>query len=129
MIIDRSTGATVEELGSGTALARLAGEDGAIVAQRAYAGDKRACALFREVAEALAIGVCNLVHCFMPERVVVGGGMSLAGDLLLEPIRLRLSRCGSGCMAPTVEVVLATGGDDVGLLGALALWRDREDRN
>ncbi len=125
MIIERSGGGTVEGLGSGTALARAAGVDGAAVAAQAKAGDERALAVFRDVAEAFAIGVFNLVHCFMPERVVIGGGVSRAGDLLLQPIRERLEGCPVGaCSVSAADVVLARGGDDVGLLGAFALWLD-----
>ena len=123
-VIERGTGGTVESLGSGTALERSAGRDGAEVTAAAQAGDERALAMFREVAEAFATGVHNLVHCFAPERVVIGGGMSQAGDLLLGPVRERLKRCTLGCSAWATEVVLAEGGDDVGLLGAFALWGD-----
>jgi glucokinase len=122
-IIERSTGGTVEGLGSGTALERAAGVKGATVVARAKAGDEEALAIFQDVADAFATGVYNLVHCFMPERVVIGGGVSQAGDLLLNPIRGRLAGC-PGCSAAGVEVVLARGGDDVGLLGAFALSLD-----
>jgi glucokinase len=123
MVIDRATDATMEGLGSGTALARLSGLDPAEVVERAQAGDVDAQRLFREVADAFAVGVFNLVHCFMPQRVVIGGGMSQADDLLLGPVRERLGRCAGGCSASTCEVVQAAGGDDVGLLGAFAYWR------
>lgn len=122
-IIERSTGGTVEELGSGTALARIAGMPGHEVTERARAGDKQALTALQEVADAFATGVFNLVHCFMPERVVIGGGVSQAGDLLLDPIRARLRSC-PGCSARSVDVVTASGGDDVGLLGAGAYWQD-----
>ena len=124
MIIDRHSGETVERLGSGTALSRLAGEDAARVAAKARAGDAKALAQFRQVADALAIGVVNLVHCFMPERVVIGGGMAHAGDLLLDPIRDRLARCTSSCSASRGDVARAQLGDDAGLRGAHALWHD-----
>ena len=121
--IDRQTGDTVEQLGSGTALGRIAGIDGAEVTRRARAGDREALASFSEVAGALAIGVMNLVLCFMPQRVVIGGGVSQSGDLLLDPIRARIA-AGSSGVATQPEVVIASGGDDVGLLGGLALWHD-----
>lgn len=52
-IIDWTTGASVEDLGSGTALGEKAGEDGAVVTERAKAGGERALAVLQEVAEAL----------------------------------------------------------------------------
>lgn len=123
-IIDRTNHGTVESLGSGTALARLAGEDAAEVGARATAGDEKAQALFARVAQDLAVGVFNIVHCFSPELVVIGGGMSRSGDLLLDPVRNALSQCGDSCPASRAKVVRAQGDDDVGLLGGIAYWTD-----
>ena len=123
-IIDRSTGDTVEYLGSGTALARLAGEDPGSVASRAAAGEPDAARLFAGVAADFAIGVFNMVHLFTPDTVVIGGGMSQAGELLLGPVREALERCDDGCPASRVKVVRAQGGDDVGLRGAAAYWAE-----
>ena len=125
-IIDRRTGETVEDLGSGTALERLSGEDPASVAARAAAGDKKASEQFAAVARDFAIGVFNMVHLFSPEVIVVGGGMSQAGELLLGPVADRLATCGAGCPASRTRVVKATGGDDVGLKGAAAYWADHQ---
>ena len=121
--IDRAADATVEDLGSGTALGRIAGADGPLVTARAEAGDPAALKAFAEVAQAFAVGVLNAVFAFMPERVVIGGGVSQAGDLLLGPVRRRIASHGPG-LAITPEVVRANGGDDVGLFGAHALWHD-----
>ena len=123
-IIDWTTGGTLETLGSGTALARVAGEDAAAVAARAAAGDPAASQHFASTAEAFAVGVLNLVHCYSPEVVVIGGGMSQAGELLLGPVREQLQRCGHGCVASKAKVVKAQGDDDVGLRGAYAYWMD-----
>ena len=123
-IIDRTSRGTVEQLGSGTALSRLAGEDAASVGARAIAGDEDAQALFTNVAENFAVGVFNMVHCFSPELVVIGGGMSRAGDLLLDTVRRALSQCGESCPASRAKVVRAQGDDDVGLLGGIAYWSD-----
>ena len=123
-IIDQANHKTVEQLGSGTALSRLAGEDAAAVGARAIAGDEDAQAHFAEVAGSFAVGVFNLVHCFSPELVVIGGGMSQAGDLLLDPVRKALSQCDDLCPASSAEVVRAQGGDDVGLRGGAAYWAE-----
>ena len=123
-IIDWATGDTLETLGSGSALARAAGEDAAAVAARAAAGEPVAAQHFASTAEAFAVGVFNLVHCYSPEVVVIGGGMSQAGELLLGPVRAKLERCGSGCAASRAKVVKAQGDDDVGLRGAYAYWID-----
>lgn len=124
-IIDLSTGGTLEGMASGTALARAAGEDAASVAARAANGDPDALQLFQRAANALAVGVFNLVHCFSPQVVVIGGGMSQAGELLLGPVRRELATCGRACPASRARVVPADGGDDVGLRGGFAYWMDR----
>ena len=123
-IIDRHTMETVEDLGSGTALGRLAGENAAAVSARALGGDPEAKALFRKAADALAVGVFNLVHLFSPQVVVVGGGMSQAGSLLLDPVRQALGACPASCPASRASVVRADAGDDAGLKGAAAYWAD-----
>lgn len=121
-VIDRSTGGTVESLGSGTALARLAGFDAASVSVRAADGDRTATQQFAQVASDFATGVFNMVHSFSPEVVVIGAGMSQAGELLLGPVRAALNQCDTGCPATRASVVVAEGGDDVGLKGAAAYW-------
>ena len=123
-IIDRATHDTLETLGSGTALSRLAGEDAASVTARARAGDADALGHLTSAASDFAIGVYNLVHLFSPAIVVIGGGMSEAGDMLLDPVRAMLGRCDAACPASRTKVVRAKGGDDVGLIGAAAFWAD-----
>lgn len=123
-IIEYSTGATLEELGSGSALERAAGADPADVAARAEEGDAEAARHFANAADAFATGVLNLVHCFAPEVVVIGGGMSRAGDLLLGPVRNKLAQSGLGGPEVQPQVVAAQAGDDAGLRGGYAYWAD-----
>ena len=123
-IIDRTTGGTVEELASGIALRRSLGLDVSELAERAAKGDPKATRVFDELCRDLSIGIYNLVHCFSPELVVVGGGMTTAGEPLLEPMRAMLARAGPYRLASSVRVVRAETGDDVGLLGAAAFWSE-----
>lgn len=117
--------ATVEGLGSGTALARLAGERGIdargpeLVAL-VEAGDEGARAAWDEAMQAVGIGIANLVHVLAPTIVVIGGGVGRNGELVLGPVRDAISR--HGPKGPPPEVVNAELGDDPGLVGAAA-WR------
>ena len=52
------------------------------------------------VGDWLGVGLANLVAAFDPDVVVVGGGVSAAGDLLLEPAREALARSLVGAGAP-----------------------------
>ena len=122
-VIDFNTGATLEDLASGTALGRAAGQDAALVSGKAAQGDPEALRHFNHVANVFAVGILNLVRCFSPQVVVIGGGMSQAGELLLGPIRAMLED--SDLLPHAPRVTRAEGNDDVGLLGAFAYWRDR----
>ena len=82
------------------------------------AGDATARAVLEETGELLGFGLVNVVNLFNPQAIVVGGGMSAAGERLLGPARrvvesraLAISR--AGC-----EIVTAQLGDAAGMLGA-----------
>ena len=53
----------------------------------ALEGDELACRVITEAGRTLGIGVANLLNLVNPERLVIGGGLTRAGDLLLEPLR------------------------------------------
>jgi glucokinase len=110
---------------SGTSIAERAREAGLDVAtaEEVAAGARRgepvAAAVWDETVEALACGVTSIVNAFEPERVVIGGGVSRAGDQLLGPVRdaVRRGAMGDGAAA---EIVPSAFGDRVGVVGAAA---------
>ena len=71
----------------------------------------------REIGIAIA-GLCNLIN---PERVVIGGVLSRAGDLVLDPIRASIRRYAVQAASESVEVVPAVFVERAELLGCLAL--------
>jgi glucokinase len=88
--LDRLADAAAHEEGAvalGQVLARRGRVTGVDVVEAAHAGDEQAIGLLRLVAERLGIGIASLINVFDPEEVVIGGGVSSAGDLLLEPAR------------------------------------------
>jgi len=130
----------LETLASGTAIARIAAErlragerssiadmasgDGGeltarLVAQAACSGDALAKAIIEEAAVNLAVGVVNMVHLFNPKLVIIGGGVSMSGDLLFGPVRRVVAE--RSMKDFEVDIVPAQLGDDPGLLGAVAL--------
>jgi glucokinase len=95
---------------------------GPMVTAAAADGDLAARAAFTRVGEWLGIGLANLVAAFDPAVVVVGGGVSEAGDRLLEPARDALSRSLVGVGHRVVPPVLrAALGPEAGLIGAALL--------
>ena len=76
-------------------------------------------AVWDETIEALACGVTSIVNLFEPELVVLGGGVSRAGEQLLAPVRERVQARGDRPAAGArVALVRAALGDAVGVVGA-----------
>ena len=98
--------------------------NGPTVTQAAQAGDPASIEIFREVGAWLGVGLANLTAAFDPELIVVGGGVSAAGELLLEPAREALGRrlTGRGFRREP-GVVRAALGPDAGFIGAAELAR------
>jgi glucokinase len=122
------TRATVEQLGSGTALTALAQEaeiapDGPALVELVRAGDATAARIFERVVYAAAIGAVNLAHLFTPDVIVIGGGLGLVGELVLEPIRALVHRRGPRALPNPIVVCNAELGDDAGLAGGGAWTR------
>jgi len=91
-----------------------------VVFEAAQNGDVVAGELVDETAELLGIGIANALNLVNPELVVIGGGVSEAGDVLLAPLREAI-RMHALPGAANAEVVSAELGYDAGVLGAVAL--------
>lgn len=112
-----------------TLLDELCGGDperltGPMVSRAAEDGDLLARQAFASVGDWLGVGLANLVAAFDPEVVVVGGGVSAAGDRLLEPARAALSRSLVGVGHRVVpDLVRVRFGPEAGAIGAAHLAR------
>ena len=94
------------------------------VAEAAKAGDALALETFARASKYLALGVVNYLHIFNPSAVIFGGGVASVGGLLFDPIKAAMPGL---VYSPTylegLHFAMAELGDDVGLLGCLALTR------
>jgi glucokinase len=120
--------ATVEQLGSGTALATLAAESGLPadareVERRWRAGEGLAEEIWSAVMCVAAAAAVNLAQLFTPEVIVVGGGVGLVGEPVLGPMRALLAEWGPAGLPEPIDVVNASLGDDAALAGAAAWTR------
>jgi glucokinase len=90
----------------------------------AIAGEPNSIELLADVGQWLGRGIANLAAALDPEVVVIGGGVSSAGALLLEPAQLAFSRTLTGRgFREEARLVLAHLGNDAGLIGAADLAR------
>ena len=85
---------------------------------RARAGDPRATAGLAQVGRYLGIGIASMVTVITPDRVVIGGGIAAAFDLLVGPIRDELRRRVKTTSLDDVVVVAAELGTWAGAIGA-----------
>jgi glucokinase len=98
---------------------------GPLITQAARDGDPTARELLAEIGNWLGVGIANLAAAFDPGTFVIGGGVSAAGDLLLNAARETFKRqlTGRG-YRPEARVVVAQLGNDAGLIGAADLARN-----
>jgi glucokinase len=108
----------------GSALGQAQPLTGERVTDIALAGDADARAVIASVGELLGAGLVGIVNAFNPEVVVIGGGVSRAGELLLEPARRVVAARALRPSRDTVRIVRAALGEDAGLIGAALFARD-----
>jgi glucokinase len=108
-----------------SALAKLAatGEpiSGHDVVELAQDGDVDAVDALRLLGERLGIGIANAINVFDPDEVVVGGGVSVAGQLLLDPAREVAGRFVLPGVGQRTKIRLARHGRHSGVRGAALL--------
>jgi glucokinase len=122
----------LEAVAAGPSIARAyvesAGSHESVTAEevfrRARAGDALAAGIIRDAIKYLGVGIANAINLLDPDLVVVGGGVSRAGDALFVPLREAVRRNCVPSPPGAVPVVPAELGEAVGVLGAVALVAD-----
>lgn len=92
-----------------------------VVSEAARLGDKLAIQAFRRAGTHLGIGIANLLRLFNPTMIVLGGSVTKAGPLLLDPMWAAIKESAPAIYWEGLAIVQAALSDDVGLLGAAAL--------
>lgn len=89
-----------------------------LVVQAAAAGDALAQSVWRETCDVLAAACINVGHTFDPDRIILAGGMSAAGELLRGPVIEAYERMASTMLAPRPDIRIAELGNDAGFIGS-----------
>ena len=135
----------LEAIASGTAIARWVEEElkrGSVsslvnerpvtakaVSKAAHAGDKLAIAALERAGRFIGQALADYLHIFNPTAVIIGGGVSLSGNLLLDPLCESLKKhVLTRHYLDRLTIAPAALGDDAGLMGALALAREIESQ-
>lgn len=117
----RTEAAVLLEMGDGTP----EGVSGLHITAAAREGDPVALEAFDRVGAWLGSGLADLASLFDPAMFVIGGGVSEAGDLIVEPARRAfMESLVAREHRPVAPVVVASLGNDAGLVGAADLARD-----
>ncbi|KKL62543.1 hypothetical protein LCGC14_2184160, partial [marine sediment metagenome] len=83
--------------------------------------DEDALDFVRTVAGDFAIALCNVIALLNPDRIIIGGGVSLMGDVLFGPLRAAVAERAFKPYAGNYEIVPAGLGENVVLVGALLI--------
>ncbi|MDH7601863.1 MAG: ROK family protein [Armatimonadota bacterium] len=123
-IVDRA--ARKAHQGRYTSLIEKSGHDlryvtPAMIAEAAREGDQVSIETLEETGYYLGIAVANIINIFNPDKVIIGGGIAQAGDLLFDPIRRTVEVNALYEALQVCEILPAALGDDAGVLGAAAL--------
>lgn len=111
-----------------SALARAVDQDldqieARTVIDLAKAGDPDCEKLFDEYILHLSVGLANLINLYDPEVIALGGGVSKAGDFLLNKVRALMPELVFFRTMPYARIELARLGNDAGIIGAAMLGR------
>ncbi len=92
-----------------------------VVSQAAQAGIPLARTIITNAAEAIGVGLVNIIHIFNPEMIILGGGVTQMGPMLMEPALRIVQERAMKMPRDAVRILLAELGANVGLVGAGAL--------
>ncbi|QFT89832.1 Glucokinase [Bacillus sp. THAF10] len=114
-LIEKNPGSKLEEL------AALEGLSAKLVFDQSAKGEETAMKVVEVVSSYLGLALANLANAMNPEKIVIGGGVSKAGDKLLNPVREHFVKHLFPRTKVGVKVAEATLGNDAGVIGAAYL--------
>lgn len=111
-----------EPEGSLDRLALLYKENSQITAKNVFDlardGEKISVEVIDEVSFYLGFALANIANTLNPDKIVLGGGVSKAGEILLKPLSVYFKKFSFPTIANSTELVLAKLGNDAGVIGA-----------
>ncbi|MBV9718782.1 MAG: ROK family protein [Candidatus Eremiobacteraeota bacterium] len=91
------------------------------IRKAAQAGDNHALAAWRNFIGDLAIGLANIIAFVNPEMIALGGGVSTAGDFMLDALRPKVDALTTMVPKGTTQIVVAALGNNAGQVGAATM--------
>lgn len=85
-------------------------------------GDRAAIEAWERIGKRVGTTLAGVVNLLNPEKIIIGGGLAGAGELLFVPIRKMVKRRAMPVARKAVKIVKARLGNDAGMIGAAALF-------
>ncbi len=98
-------------------------ENGRVIFEAAHQGRADVLALLAGWTDEIAAGLIGLTHIFNPQIILIGGGVSLQQELLIEPLRKKVMSGVMPAFAEGLELRAASLGNDAGLVGGVYYFR------
>ena len=92
-----------------------------LICQAAVEGDSIAKNIYEQAGFYIGVAIASIVTAVNPRKVVIGGGVAAAGEVILDPIRRTVQTRVCLTDLKHVQVVMAELGNNAGLIGA-AFW-------
>lgn len=116
--------------GSLDRLALLYKENSQITAKNVFDlardGEKISVEVIDEVSFYLGFALANIANTLNPDKIVLGGGVSKAGEILLKPLSVYFKKFSFPTIANSTELVLAKLGNDAGVIGAAWMIKNNQ---
>lgn len=114
-------------VGEESSLQHVYKENGALTAKdvfdAAYQGDSLANGIVEHIAFHLGLALSHLANSLNPEKIVIGGGVSKAGDILIDAINKHFKEFCFPTVRESTSIAIATLGNDAGVIGGAYLVR------
>lgn len=113
----------------GSDLAKIAEENGVITAKDIFdlakEGDYLSIGIVEHTTDVLGLALSNVSAILNPEKILIGGGVSKAGDYLIRHIDKAFRKYALPRISEACEITAANLGNDAGMIGAAYLVKDR----
>ncbi|MGM0844256.1 MAG: ROK family glucokinase [Bacillota bacterium] len=121
----------LEESDEESVLRSAAASEGTISAKEIFdaarEGDVLAVAIVDNLAFYLGLAIANLGNALNPDKIVLGGGVSKAGEVLLNPVDKYFNSFAFPTVASSTSISIAKLGNDAGVIGAAWLVKNKLD--
>lgn len=95
--------------------------DPRLIAELAHAGDALCQEVMAQIGYYIGLAICDIIVLCDPDKIVIGGGISAAGEVLFDPIRRTVQHCSRISGFNPAHVVRAELGNRAGMIGAATL--------